>query len=270
MRVFEVRQGSTGLEGLAPAERPEPRPGPRQVVIRLRAASLNYRDQAILSGKYFGGPVNRSLIPLSDGAGEVAAAGEGVTRCKPGDRVAGTFFHVWIAGPPPPGRAALGNPLDGTLAEYITLHEDGVVAIPPSLSFEEAATLPCAGVTAWNALMAAGNRVKPGDTVLCLGTGGVSIFALQFARAAGARVLVTSSSDEKLRRAVALGAAEAINYKTHPEWEREVLARTGGRGADHIIEVGGAGTLTRSFQSVAFGGKVALIGLLAPSSDINP
>ncbi len=166
---------------------------------------------------------------------------------------------------------ALGNPLDGTLAEHIVLHEDGVVAIPPSISFEEAATLPCAAVTAWNALMVSGKPVKSGDTVLCLGTGGVAIAGLQFAKAAGARVIVTSSSDEKIKRACILGASDGVNYKRFPDWEKEVIRLTGGRGADHIIENGGAGSLNRSFEATAFGGKVALIGFLAGvKGDINP
>jgi NADPH:quinone reductase-like Zn-dependent oxidoreductase len=166
---------------------------------------------------------------------------------------------------------ALGNPLDGTLAEQIVLHEDGAVAIPPSISFEEAATLPCAALTAWNALTVSGKPVKPGDTVLCLGTGGVSIAGLQFAKAAGARVIVTSSSDEKIKRACILGASDGVNYKRFPDWEKEVLRLTGGRGADHIIENGGAGSLNRSFEATAFGGKVALIGFLAGGKgDINP
>lgn len=203
--------------------------------------------------------------------GEVAAVGAGVTRFKTGDRVAGTFFQGWISGPMVERFPALGNPLDGVLAEQIVLHEDGVVAIPPSISFEQAATLPCAGLTAWNALMVSGKPVKPGDTVLCLGTGGVSIAGLQFAKVAGARVMVTSSSDEKIKRACILGASDGVNYKRFPDWEKEVLRLTGGRGADHIIENGGAGSLTRSFEAAAFGGKVALIGFLAGvKGDINP
>ncbi|MGA2213051.1 MAG: NAD(P)-dependent alcohol dehydrogenase [Bryobacteraceae bacterium] len=271
MKVYELQKGATSLDGLVQAERPDPQPGPREVAIRVRATSLNYRDQMIVTGHYMGGPVNRNTIPLSDGAGEVAAVGPGVTRFKTGDRVAGTFFQGWISGPMVERFPTLGNPLDGTLAEYIVLHEDGVVAIPPSISFEQAATLPCAGLTAWNALLVSGKPLKPGDTVLCLGTGGVSMAALQFAKAAGARVIITSSSDEKLKRALILGAADGVNYKRFPDWEKEVLRITGGRGADHIIENGGAGSLTRSFEAAAFGGKVALIGFLAGGKgDINP
>jgi NADPH:quinone reductase-like Zn-dependent oxidoreductase len=271
MKVFEIQKGSTTLAGLRLSERPAPTPGPHDVVIRVHAASLNYRDQMIVTGNYFGGPVNRDLIPLSDAAGVVAAAGSSVTRFKTGDRVAGTFFQTWTSGPMTERHPALGNPLDGTLAEYIALNEEGVVALPANLSFEEAATLPCAGVTAWNALMVSGKPVKAGDTVLCLGTGGVSLAALLFAKAAGARVIITSSSDEKIKRACILGASDGINYKRFPEWEKEVIRVTGGHGADHIIENGGAGSLNRSFEAAAFGGKVALIGFLAGvKGDINP
>jgi NADPH:quinone reductase-like Zn-dependent oxidoreductase len=270
MKVYEVQPGCASLEGLRRGERPDPQPGWHEVLIRLRAASLNYRDHMIVSGHYFT-PVSRPTIPLSDGAGEVAAVGPGVTRFQKGDRVAGTFFQVWFDGPASRRHPALGIPLDGTLAEYIVLNEDGVVAIPPGLSLEEAATLPCAGVTAWNALMMAGKPVKAGDTVLCLGTGGVSMLGLQIAAAAGARVIVTSSSDEKLRRAQALGASDGINYNTHPDWQKEVARLTGGRGVDHIIEIGGAGTLDRSFEAASFGGKIALIGFLAgQASQLNP
>jgi NADPH:quinone reductase-like Zn-dependent oxidoreductase len=224
----------------------------------------------VVIGTYFT-KVDRPTIPLSDGAGEVVSIGPGVSRFKPGDRVAGTFSQVWKDGPRSAYYPALGVPLDGMLAEYVVLHEDGVVALPKGLSFEEAATLPCAGVTAWNALMVAGRPLKAGDTVLCLGTGGVSMLGMQIARSAGARAIVTSSSDEKLKRALGLGATDTINYKRTPEWEKEVSRLTQGRGVDCVIEIGGAGTLARSYQSVGFGGKVALIGFLAaPGGDSNP
>jgi NADPH:quinone reductase-like Zn-dependent oxidoreductase len=262
MKVYEVIKGCTTLEGLRKAERPEPKPGPREVLIRVRATSLNYRDHMVVVGQYFGGAVQRDTVPLSDGAGEVVSTGPGVTGFKPGDRVAGTFFQVWVDGPRSRVYPALGVPLDGMLSEYVALHEDGVVAIPPGLSFEEAATLPCAGVTAWSALMVLGKPIKPGDTVLCLGTGGVSTQAMQLATAAGARVIITSSSDEKLARARTLGAWEGINYRTHPEWHKEVARLTGGRGVECVVEVGGVGTLARSYEALGFGGKIALIGFL--------
>jgi NADPH:quinone reductase-like Zn-dependent oxidoreductase len=237
----------------------------------MRAVSLNYRDLAVATGNYFGGSVKRDTVPLSDGAGEVVAVGPGVTRVKTGDRVASTFFQVWRDGAPPPNLAALGSPLDGVLSEYLVVHEEGLVPLPPEMSFEEGACLPCAGVTAWNAVECVGKPVKPGDTVLTLGTGGVSLFALQFSKAAGARVIITSSSDEKLDRARKLGASDTINYKRTPDWAAEVMKCTDGRGADHVIEVGGVGTLAKSFQSLARGGKVALIGVLAgPQGDTNP
>jgi NADPH:quinone reductase-like Zn-dependent oxidoreductase len=271
MNVYVIRKGSTTLEGLQREERADPQPGTHEIVVRVRAASLNYRDQMILAGHYFNGPVRQDVIPLSDGAGEVVAVGAGVTRFKPGDRVAGTFFQAWTDGLPTTLLPTLGGPLDGMLTDHAKLSEEGAVAIPKGLSFEEAATLPCAAVTAWHALTASGERVKPGDTVLCLGTGGVSIFSTQFAKAAGARVIITSSSDEKLKRALELGATDGINYKTTPDWEKRVLAMTDGRGADHIVEVGGVGTLARSFQAVAYGGKIALIGVLAGrGGDANP
>ncbi len=262
MKAYEIIPNSTSLEDLRSAERPEPKPGPHDVLVRIRAVSLNYRDHAIITGKYRYG-LDHNTIPCSDGSGEVVAVGSNVTRFKPGDRAVSTFFQIWIDGTPPKNRAALGAPLDGTLAEYVSLHEDGWVAMPKSLSFEEAATLSCAGPTAWNALMNAGPRIKPGDTVLSLGTGGVSMFAMQFARAAGARVIVTSSSDAKINRARALGAFAGVNYKAHPEWEKEVLKLTDGRGVDCVIENGGIGTLARSFECVGWGGKIALIGVLA-------
>ena len=264
MKVYEVQPDTTGTDSLRATERPTPTPGPFEVLIRVRATSLNYRDHLVVTGRYFTS-IDRPTIPLSDGAGDVVAVGAAVTRFQPGDRVAGTFFQVWKDGALSSSPPALGVPLDGTLAEYIALHEDGVVAVPDHLSFEQAATLPCAGVTAWNALMASGRAVKPGETVLCLGTGGVSMLAMQFAMAAGARVIVTSSSDEKLERALSYGATHAINYRRFPEWDKEVDALTDGRGVDHIIEVGGVGTLARSYRAIGFGGKIALIGFLAAS-----
>lgn len=262
MRAYEIRQGSRGLDGLRMVEKPEPVPGRGQILVRVRAVSLNYRDTLVVSGAYFGGSVSRDTIPLSDGAGEVVAVGEGVARFKPGDRVAGTFFLDWADGPPVGPRLTRGWPVDGMLAEYVVLDEGDAVALPKSLSFEEGATLPCAGVTAWHAVICA-CAVKPGDTVLVMGSGGVSIFALQLARAAGARVVMTSSSDAKLERGRSLGASEGINYRTTPDWEQKVLEVTGGRGVDHIIEVGGPGTLGRSMKCVAYGGRIALIGVLA-------
>jgi NADPH:quinone reductase-like Zn-dependent oxidoreductase len=233
----------------------------------VRAASLNYRDQLVVNGTYFGPPNRRDLVPMSDGAGEVAALGEGVSGWRVGQRVAGTFFQPQSGAPP----LALGSPLDGTLAEYILLHEDGLVEIPPDVGDDEAACLPCAGVTAWHSLFRAGRPVRAGDTVLVLGTGGVSICALQFARSAGARVIATSSTDDKLARVKALGASDAISYRRTPDWDKEVLRLTGGRGVDCVLEVGGGGTFARSVQSLARGGKVCLIGFVAGrEGDTNP
>jgi NADPH:quinone reductase-like Zn-dependent oxidoreductase len=270
MKAFVIRKGTTTLDGLQRVDRPDPEPGAHEILIRVHATSLNYREHMIVLGQYVGGPVDHDLIPMCDGAGEVVGVGPGVTRFEVGDRVASTFFQCWIDGPPGPHFQALGDPLDGMLAEYVVLSEQGAVAIPKHLSFEQAATLTCAGVTAWNAVMVAGRPVKPGETVLCLGTGGVSIFGLQFARAAGAHVVVTSSSDEKLKRARELGAAEGINYKRYPDWDKTVLGLTAGRGVDHIIETGGIGTLARSYEAVAYAGKIALIGVLAGPGEANP
>jgi NADPH:quinone reductase-like Zn-dependent oxidoreductase len=262
MKAYEIPAGCKSFEELRCVERPDPRPGPGQVLVRVRAASLNFRDQAVVTGNYFGGTVQRATIPLSDGAGEVVGVGDGVTRIRVGDRVAGTFFLGWVDGPPPGPRPTRGVPADGMLAQYTILDEQDAVRIPSSLSFEEAATLPCAAVTAWHGLVEICG-VRPGQTVLLLGTGGVSMFALQIARAAGARVIITSSSDEKLERARALGASDGINYRQHPEWPARVLELTNGAGATHIVETGGPGTLARSMQAVAFGGRIALIGVLA-------
>ena len=263
MKVYTIAKGSTGLEGLKQAERDRPSPGPHEVLVRMRAASLNFRDLAVMSGKYIGGPLTRDTIPMSDGAGEVAAVGSAVKELKVGDRVVATFTQ----GRPP---AALGSPLDGVLAEYALFEPDGLLVIPEHMSFEEAATLPCAGVTAWNALMH-GKVLRAGETVLTLGTGGVSILALQLAKIAGARVIITSSSDEKLARARELGADDGVNYKAHPDWEKKVLELTNGQGADHVIDLGGVGTLPHSYLAVGRGGEVSLIGVMTrPEGDLSP
>jgi len=260
MRVWVLPAGCQSVDELRLTGRPDPTPGPGEVVVRVRATSLNYRDHLVASGHYFGGAVARDTVPLSDGAGEVVAIGPGASRFKPGDRVAATFFQPTVPGAPP---AALGAPLDGMLAEQVVGHQDGLVQVPDSLNYEQAACLPCAGVTAWHALVRAGRPVKAGDTVLVLGTGGVSIAALQFAHAAGARVIATSSSDGKVEAVKALGASDVINYRRTVAWEQEVRRLTGGRGVDCVVEVGGAGTLARSIQSLARGGKIGLIGFLA-------
>ena len=269
MKAYEFRQ--FGLENLVAVDRPDPRPGPREVVVRFHAASLNYRDLMFAGGVY-NPKAKLPAVPLSDGAGEVVEVGPGVTRWKVGDRVCPIFTQGWIEGPPSAEKNKTtlgGGDLDGVLREAGAFHEDGLVRIPPHLSYEEAATLPCAAVTVWHALVTFG-RVKAGDTVLTLGTGGVSVFAVQFAKMHGARVIATSSSDAKLARVREVGADETVNYKATPDWEREVLRLTGGAGVDHVVEVGGAGTLGKSVAAVRVGGKVAVIGVLAMEGDFNP
>jgi NADPH:quinone reductase-like Zn-dependent oxidoreductase len=263
MKLYLVTKGSTGIDGLKRAERDRPVPAANQVLIRVRAAALNFRDLAIVNGKYMRGPVLGDTIPLSDGAGEVAAVGSGVKEFAVGDRVVATFAQ----GNPP---AALGSPLDGMLAEYALFDPKGLLRVPDHLSYEEAATLPCAGVTAWNALFH-GRQLKPGETVVTLGTGGVSIFTLQLAKLGGARVIITSSSDAKLERAKALGADDVINYKREPDWEKRVLELTDGLGADKVVDLAGVGTLPHSYQSVGPGGEVLVIGVLSrPEGDLSP
>lgn len=271
MKKYLLKKGSTDLSSLKLVECDTPEPGEGQVLIKVHATSLNYRDHAVVSGKYFGGVLQRDTVPLSDGAGEVVATGANVTRFKKGDRVAGCFFQGWVDGVPNPATLmALGSPADGMLAEYVALDQDGVVAIPEHLSYEEAACLPCAGLTAWNALTVSGS-IRAGQTMLALGTGGVSIFALQFGKMSGARVIITSSDDAKLERAKELGADDTVNYKTTADWDQEVLKLTNGRGVDHIVEVGGAGTLAKSFASIGFRGQISLIGVLSGrEGDTNP
>jgi NADPH:quinone reductase-like Zn-dependent oxidoreductase len=272
MKAWQLSEGASSLDDLHLVELEKPEPGPGEVLIKVHACSLNYRDQAIVTGNYFGGKTTMPLIPLSDGAGEVEAVGSGVTQFKPGDKVSGVFFQNWDDGPPNPdaGPALGAPPANGMLAEYVVLPEYGVVANAESLSFEEAATLPCAGVTAWHALMEGPSPTGEGDVVLVLGTGGVSLLALQIAKAQGATVIATSSSDEKLERVKALGAAHGINYREIPEWGAEAAKLSGKGGIDHVVEVGGAGTLAQSIAAVGFNGEIALIGVLTQEGDTSP
>ena len=261
-----VVQEPFGLDALTLVDRPVPQPGAGQVLVRMRAVSLNYRDLLVIRGVWRpSGP----RIPASDGVGEVVAVGEGVTRVQIGDRVAGIFFPGWIDGEATPEKLAApslgGSGADGTLAELAVFEEESVVKVPEHLSDEEAATLPLAGVTAWHAVVTRG-AVKNGDTVLVQGTGGVSLFALQFARMFGANVIVTSSSEEKLRRALELGASRGINYKDSPAWDELALELTAGRGVDHIVEVVGAENLTRSLNAIRMSGTLSVIGLLGGTS----
>ena len=255
---------SFGIENLELVTLPDPEPQRGEVLVRVYAVSWNYRDLMVTVGKY-SPKMKLPRIPCSDGAGEVAAVGEGVTRVKVGDRVAGIFMQNWIDGEPDveKTRGALGGDIDGMLRELVVLREDGVVHFPEHLSYEEAATLPCAGVTAWNALVHAGG-VKAGDTVVIQGTGGVSIFALQFAKMMGAQVLGSSSSDEKLERAKTLGLDAGVNYREHPEWDKWVLEQTGGRGADVVIVAASAHGIVE--QAVSYTRPGARILLLAQTS----
>ncbi|MGA8742763.1 MAG: NAD(P)-dependent alcohol dehydrogenase [Terracidiphilus sp.] len=262
MRVWQIP--SFGIDSLELVERPTPLPGPGEALVKIQAVSLNYRDLMMVKGTY-NPKLRLPRIPCSDGAGEVSAIGEGVSEWKPGDRVCGSFFQNWLDGPPTHAKVkgALGGDIDGTLAEYLLLKEAGLVRIPDHLSFEEAATLPCAAVTAWNALNA--TNLNPNSTVLIQGTGGVSIFALQFARLKGLRVLGISSSDAKLQRACSLGLDKGLDYGETSEWDRWVTEQTNGEGVDLVVEVGGVGTLPRSLRAVKMGGMIAQIGVLSGS-----
>jgi len=262
MKVIEI-QGSFGIESLVVAERPEPEPGPGEVKIRMKASSLNFRDFLMVQGLY--NPRQPlPIIPCSDGVGEVVEIGERVSRVKVGDRVAGCFFQGWPSGEPTVEKAVttLGSPLDGMLAEYRVLNQEGVVHVPEHLSDEQAATLPCAALTAWSALVTYGRR-KAGDTILVQGTGGVSLFGLQIGKMIGARVVVTSSSNEKLDRAARMGADHGINYMETPKWGKAAREWADGLGVDHVVEVGGAGTLQESLQAVRIGGEISMIGVLS-------
>jgi NADPH:quinone reductase-like Zn-dependent oxidoreductase len=269
MKVYEISEPK-GIDSLKLSERPTPHPGPGEVMVRVRASSLNYRDLALVKGG-LARMMKLPLIPVSDGAGDVVEVGAAVTSLKKGDRVAAIFTQGWLGGAPYAGMygTSLGGGIDGMLAEYVVLREQGLVKIPEYLSYEEAATLPCAAVTSWDALVNEG-QIKPGDSVLVMGTGGVSIFALQFAKMYGARVIATSSSDAKLKRLRELGASDVINYKTTPEWDQKVLEVTDGQGVDHVVEIGGAGTLARSINALRTGGTISLIGILSGAGKIDP
>jgi NADPH:quinone reductase-like Zn-dependent oxidoreductase len=270
MKAYEVQR--FGVENLALVERETPRPGPGEALVKFRAASLNFRDLMVVAGTY-NPRMKLPAVPLSDGAGEVTEIGEGVTKWKVGDRVMPIFAQQWIDGDTSEEKRrtslGAGAQWDGVLREFGVLHQEGLVRIPDHLSYEEAATLPCAALTAWHALAVSGN-LKPGQSVLTLGTGGVSIFALQLAKLAGARVISTTGSEEKVERLRDLGADEVINYKTREDWDVAVLELTGKKGVDHVVEVGGAGTLAKSLNAVRLGGHVAMIGALTGPGDFNP
>lgn len=267
MRAWQIP--SFGIDSLELVERSTPQPGSGEVLVKIHAVSLNFRDLMMVKGGY--NPKLRvPMVPCSDGAGEVAAVGEGVSAWKPGDRVCGIFMPNWLDGPPTPAKVkgALGGDVDGMLAEYVVLKEDALVSFPDHLAWEEAATLPCAGVTAWNAL-AAGN-LRPNATALIQGTGGVSIFALQFAKVRGSRVLGVSSSEAKLQRARSLGLDEGLDYGEAPEWDQWAKEQTNGDGVDLVVEVGGVGTLPRSLRAVKMGGTIAQIGVLSGPAEPVP
>lgn len=262
-----------GLDNLTIVEAPDPKPGPGEVLVRMKAVSLNYRDWMMINGMYGRAPAaGGQVTPFSDGCGVIEAVGEGVTRVKVGDRVATMFFQGWISGPPTLEKAltALGSPIPGAGRELAVFSQEGVSKVPDFLTDEEVSTLPCAALTAWRALFEDAD-LQPGDTVVLQGTGGVSIFGLQFAKAAGLRALITSSSDEKLERAKGLGADHLVNYRQTPEWSKPVREATAGVGADFIMEVGGQGTIEQSLKAVRIGGHIAIIGVVAQGgSGINP
>jgi NADPH:quinone reductase-like Zn-dependent oxidoreductase len=270
MRLYQL--GNLGsLDALQMKEAETPRPRAGQVAIRIRACALNHRDLNIVSGNYTSVALKPGAIPISDGAGEVVEVGPDVTRWKVGDRVAPIFVQRWLGGSllPEYAASALGGPSDGVLAETIVLSQDGLVRIPSHLNFEQAATLPCAAVTAWNAALVKG-RLQPGHAVVTLGTGGVSLFTIQLALMTGARVIATTGSSEKIERLRALGVNEVINYRTTPDWDVRVRELTAGRGADLVVEVGGPGSLARSIAAIRHGGHISVVGNLAGKASIDP
>ena len=270
MRAYEIHE--FGIDKLKLVDTDEPVASPGQVAVKFHAASLNYRDVMVVSGTY-NPRMKLPAIPLSDAAGEVVAIGEGVIKWQVGDRVMPLFAQKWFDGESSEEKRktslGAGSRWQGVLSEFAAFDQESVVRIPAHLSYEQAATLPCAALTAWNALQVSG-RVRAGETVLTLGTGGVSVFAIQFAKMAGARVIATSGSDEKLAKLKELGADETINYRTLEDWDKVVLELTDRRGVDHVIEVGGAGTLARSISSVRIAGHVAMIGALTGAAGFDP
>jgi NADPH:quinone reductase-like Zn-dependent oxidoreductase len=258
MKAYRIRPGA-GIDALEKFEREAKAPGRNDLRVRIRAVSLNFRDVNTAKGGH--GPTDHFVVPCSDGAGEVIEVGADVKRFKVGDRVAGTFFPKWIDGEPAAAKSAvaLAGNVDGVLAEEVVFDEQAVFAIPKSYDYKQASTLVCAGLTAWHALFEEVS-LKPGSTVLLLGTGGVSVWALQLARAAGLNVIITSSSDEKLERARALGANHTINYKTTPEWDKEAIRLADGLGAHLVVEVGGAGTLKRSIAAGRWNSTIVMLG----------
>lgn len=270
MKAYEVQR--FGIGELAIVERPVPEPGPGEVLIQFHAASINRRDLMVVQGTY-NPRMKMPAVPLSDGAGEVVQVGEKVDEWKEGDRVMPIFAQHWVDGDPTEAirRTSLGaGPFwDGVMREYGVFAADSLVRVPPHLSWEQSATLPCAALTAWNAIVESG-RIKAGETVLTQGTGGVSLFAVQFAKMFGARVISTSSSDEKLERLIGIAADATINYRENEDWDKTVLELTDGVGVDHVVEVGGAGTLPRSIKAVRMGGHIALIGALTGGTGFDP
>ena len=270
MKAYEIEE--FGIDNLKLVEHEKPAPAAGEVLVRLRAASLNYRDLMVVSGTY-NPRMKVPAVPFSDGAGEIVSVGEGVTKWKAGDRVMPIFAQRWFDGDSSEEKRrtslGAGSQWNGVLREFAAFSEESVVAVPEHLSFEEASTLPCAALTAWHALVESG-RIKPGDSVVTLGTGGVSIFALQFAKMAGARVISTTGSEEKRERLSELGADETVNYREREDWDTAVLEVAGKKGVDHAVEVGGAGTLPRSLNAVRIGGHVAMIGALTGAAGFNP
>jgi NADPH:quinone reductase-like Zn-dependent oxidoreductase len=268
-KLYEL-SGGFGIENLELVERKQPEPSANQIVVKIAAVSLNYRDLMVTTGLY-DPRLQLPMTPCSDGAGEVVAIGKDVIDWKVGDKVTGTFFQGWVDGEATDSKCSksLGHSYGGVLAQYAVFEQEGAIRIPKGFTYEEAACLPCAALTAWNALTS-DPKLEPGKRVLIQGSGGVSIFALQFAKTMELKIIATSGSDEKLKRLKQLGASHGINYKAVPEWGKEVRKLSGGEGVHHVVEVGGAGTFMQSLDAVRRGGQISLIGVLAGAGTIDP